>query len=270
MALACAGLTVPPSAPTAAPASPTARVASWGAAIPPTFEGFPLVGRVFVVDPGHGGIDSGCHVGPVMEKEIVLAVGLELTRLLRQAGARVGITRHQDMELGHMMSRGGSRYHRDLRARVTVARRLGPELYLSLHVNASHNPSMNGGVVFYGLGRVDARRAAGIILEELRQVMPGNQNAVLPADLFVLRENPYPAVLVELGFLTHPRDRRVLTDPDGQKALAAALFKALVRAYAHEPVLPASPPAGEPPGALPPPVRATRFDPTLCPGHAEP
>ena len=228
------------------------------------------MGRVFVVDPGHGGIDSGCHLGPIMEKEIVLAVGLELTRLLRQAGARVGITRNQDMELGHMTPRGVSRYHRDLRTRVALARRLGPDLYVSLHVNASRNPSMNGAVVFYGLGRADARRAAAVILEELQEVMPGNQNAALPADLFVLRENPYPAVLVELGFLTHARDRRVLTDPDGQKSLAAALFRALMRAHAHEPAFPAPPPVEEPLTALPLPVRAAHFDPSLCPGHGEP
>ena len=266
----CAALTAPACALAAAPAGPAARAASPGAAGPPAYEASPLIGRVFLVDPGHGGIDGGCHVGPIMEKAIVLAVGLELTRLLRQAGARVGITRNQDMELGHMLARGGSRYHRDLRARVALARRLGPDLYVSLHVNASRDPSMSGAVVFYGLGRPDTRRAAAILLEELRQVMPGNQNAALPADLFVLRENPYPAVLVELGFLTHPRDRRVLTAPDGQKSLAAALFRALVRVHAHEPAFPAPPPAEEPMGGPPPPVQAARFDPALCPGHDEP
>ena len=231
----------------------------------------PLLGRVFVVDPGHGGVDGGCSVGSVLEKDIVLAVGLELTRLLREAGARVGITRNQDMELGHMMAWGGSRYHRDLRTRIAVARRLGPDLYVSLHVNASRSPTSRGATVFYGLGRADARRAAAILLQELQQVMPGNQNATLPADLFVLRENPYPALLVELGLLTHPRDREVLTRREGQMSLAAALFRGVLKAHAHEPVLPRGPAqAIDRPAPASPPVSAARFDPALCPGHAEP
>lgn len=248
--------------------------ARWPALPPPAgpvFEGYPLVGKVFVIDPGHGGIDSGCHGQGWMEKDVTLAVALELTRLLRLAGALTGITRNQDMELGHMLPAGGSRYRRDLTMRALVARRLDPELVISLHANASTNPSHNGAMVFYGPGRADSRRAATLILDELKTVVPGNQNAVLPANLYILREVPYPAVLVELGFLTHRKDREILLSREGSSSVARAMFRAIVRLFEQEPGPDLPPPRegadGEnlPAASVPP-----GGDPALCPGHGEP
>lgn len=237
---------------------------------PSAFEAYPLAGRVFLVDPGHGGIDSGCHAGSLMEKDIALAVGLELTRLLRQAGARTGITRNADMELGHMMAGPRSRYHRDLATRVALARRLAPDLFISVHVNASRHPSHYGAMVFYRVSDAVSRRAARLILEEVRAVAPGNQNAALAADLYVLRQHPHPAVLVELGFLTHPQDRQLLTSPQGQRALAGAIFRGVVRLFAQEPGPDAPPPEHH---SRPDGVgleQALLVDPELCPGHEEP
>ncbi|HEY8498640.1 MAG TPA: N-acetylmuramoyl-L-alanine amidase [Limnochordales bacterium] len=225
--VAAAALSLPPAAPagavSAASQAPLAH-----------FAGTPLVGRVFVVDPGHGGIDGGCSAAGYLEKDVVLAVGLELARRLREAGARVGLTRVDDMELGHMNPRPGSRYQRDLAMRVAVSRRLGPDLQLSLHVNASRSPEMSGAMVFYQPGRADSRRVAAALLDALRQVTPGNQNAVLPGDFYVLKRAASSAVLVELGFLTSPRDRPVLVSPEGQRRLADALFRALLRYHEEE------------------------------------
>ncbi len=205
-----------------------------------------------------------------MEKEVTLAVGLELTRLLRAAGARTGITRNQDMELGHMLAGRASRYRRDLAMRARVARRLDPELVISLHANASANASHSGAMVFYGRGRADARRVALRILDELTAVVPGDQNAALPADLYILREVPYPAVLIELGFLTHPKDRALLLSREGQTALARAILRALALLFEQEPGPDLPPPNGETdpdgPGAVAVPPGG---DPGLCPGHGD-
>ena len=200
----------------------------------PRFAQTPLVGRVLVVDPGHGGIDGGCVADGYLEKDVVLPVAQELTRLLRAAGARVGLTRNQDMELGHMHPGPGSRYHRDLAMRVAISRRLGPDLQISLHVNASRDPRMHGVMVFYQPGRPDSRRVALWLVEALRDLMPGNQNAALPGHFFVLRQVPYTAVLVELGFLTSAVDRAILVSAEGQARLANALYEALLRYYLEE------------------------------------
>ncbi|NLG68509.1 MAG: N-acetylmuramoyl-L-alanine amidase, partial [Firmicutes bacterium] len=140
------------------------------AAAAPRFAQPPLVGRVLVVDPGHGGIDGGCVADGYLEKDVVLPVAQELSRLLRAAGARVGLTRNQDMELGHMHPGPGSRYHRDLAMRVAISRRLGPDLQISLHANASRDPRMHGVMVFYQPGRPDSRRVAHWLVEALRDL----------------------------------------------------------------------------------------------------
>lgn len=169
-----------------------------------------------------------------------------------------------------MLPGSASRYRRDLAMRARVARRLDPELVISLHANASANESHSGAMVFYGRGRGDARRIAVRILEELKAVVPGDQNAASPADLYILREVPYPAVLVELGFLTHPRDRALLLSREGQAALAQAILRALVLLFEQEPgpELPPSDGETEPAGprafAVPP-----GGDPALCPGHGD-
>ncbi|MEW6046659.1 MAG: N-acetylmuramoyl-L-alanine amidase [Bacillota bacterium] len=253
----------------------------------PRFAALPMAGRVFVVDPGHGGIDGGCSAAGYLEKEVVLPIGLELTRLLRAAGARVGLTRNQDMELGHMNPGPGSRHRRDLATRVAVARRLGPDLMISLHVNAASSGRMQGSIAFYPPGRVASRRIALRLMDRLRALVPGNQNAVLPGNLYVLRHVPYPVVLVELGFLTHPDDRAVLTSPDGQRALALSLYDGIADHFADEarsleetppgqgrPVSSGAPSIGllapemAAPRAFPAP--AAMYDEDLCPHHETP
>lgn len=275
---------------------------AWSAPAAARFEGRPLAGRAVVVDPGHGGIDSGCVAGGFYEKDVVLPIGLQLARLLRAAGARAGLTRIQDMELGHMRAGPGSRYRRDLATRVAVSRRLGPDAYVSLHANSSRDAGMSGVMTFYAPNRPEGRVLALRLLEALRPVMPGNQNAALPGDLYVLRTNPFPAVLVELGFLTHPRDRAVLTSLEGQKRLADALFSGVTSYLTgpdgggideppelREQPLPSrlSPRSGAPSGTLaqpsalrllpaapeagPDPVPAVRtsVDPAFCPHHED-
>ena len=58
----------------------------------------PLVGEVFVLDPGHGGYDPGVMQDNVLEKQIVLEIALKLRHYLQSAGARVVMTRETDRD----------------------------------------------------------------------------------------------------------------------------------------------------------------------------
>lgn len=238
----------------------------------------PLLGRTIVLDPGHGGIDGGCSAAGYLEKDLVLAVGLQLTQHLRDAGARVGLTRNLDMELGHMTGGSDDRHRRDLATRVGVSRRLGPDLFVSLHTDASRATSAGGALVFFKPDRPDSRQAARRILSELRRLVPGPNNAALPGNLYVLRTNPYSAVLIELGFLTSPSDRALLTSPAGQGLLARAVLAGILGFFTEDPSGAHDPPAPSTPSKQavswvdwnwPAPV-IPRPDPVLCPGHQEP
>ncbi len=65
-----------------------ALASSKEARAPGSDEAFPLLGRIVVVDPGHGGIDPGCHLDDVTEKEISLSVALLPRRRARQPGGQ--------------------------------------------------------------------------------------------------------------------------------------------------------------------------------------
>lgn len=192
----------------------------------------PLAGRVIVIDPGHGGIDPGCHMGEATEKEISLDVGLMLAERLKREGADVFVTRTEDVELSSYGRTQRTRHGRDLEARVLLAESYKGEIFVSLHVNAAKSGAMGGGMVFYHRGSEQSRRLAQNILARLKEVVPGNQNASLPADFYVLRHAKMPAVLVEMGFLTHRDDRALLLSAAGKERLAQAVAQGIFDYFA--------------------------------------
>ena len=94
--------------------------------------------KLVVLDAGHGGEDFGaCGVGGLLEKDVSLAVALDLKNLLEaQKIARVELTRSADDFI-------------PLERRVETANRLGADLFVSLHTNASVDGKLSGLQVFY-------------------------------------------------------------------------------------------------------------------------
>ncbi len=91
-----------------------------------------------VVDPGHGGKDPGA-VGPnnLYEKDVTLALGKKLAQTLRRhLDCDVHLTRTEDIYL-------------TLRQRTAMANRLGADVFISVHVNASVNKSVRGTETYF-------------------------------------------------------------------------------------------------------------------------
>ncbi len=187
----------------------------------------PLLGLTVVVDPGHGGIDPGCHRDDILEKGLALQVGLVLAEILEGKGATVHLTRTEDIELSHLTDQERTRHRRDLRARVNFANDHGADVMLSLHVNTAGSSQMGGAMLFYHGSSPNGKRLATSLLEVLGTVVPGNQNGALPANFFILRHSTMPAVLVEMGFLSNAQDRNLLTTQAGQQSIAQAIANGL-------------------------------------------
>jgi N-acetylmuramoyl-L-alanine amidase len=99
----------------------------------------PVTGiRKIVLDPGHGGKDPGAiGVGGVAEKDIVLSVAKKLaTKLKREMGIEVVLTRTDDRFLA-------------LEDRTAIANAEDADLFISLHMNASHNGEARGVETYY-------------------------------------------------------------------------------------------------------------------------
>ncbi len=107
---------------------------------------------VVVVDPGHGGIDPGAHQGGVKEADLVLIMGSELTVQLNDlAGVQAVLTRESDVFV-------------PLSARLTVARKVGADLFISLHADALEVDEAQGASV-YTLSADGGEAAAQRIVE---------------------------------------------------------------------------------------------------------
>lgn len=189
----------------------------------------PLAGKVIVVDPGHGGIDGGTQDrSGFLEKNLTLDLALRLERILARHGATVVLTRRSDTQLGHLNQAFPSRHRRDLLSRLQIAVAAGADILISLHGNHSPHPGEYGGMVFYQQGNKVSRELAEKIQEQLCRLQPGNRQTVLSRRLFLLEHAPMPAILVEVGFLSHPQEGYLLRQPAYREKLAKGIAQGIL------------------------------------------
>jgi len=221
----------------------------------------PLATRpLVVIDPGHGGIDSGAEApNGVREKDIVLAFALRLQELLVESGRfDVALTREDDTYLR-------------LEERVELARANKADLFLSIHADSFQQPEIRGASVYTrdenatdvldkvladnenksdviaGFAmpqmapevvdilldlmrremRVQSYLAAQSIVHQLEPSVALRRFPVRQADFFVLQAPDVPSVLIELGFLSNVDDITNLTKSDWQDRTAEAVARGI-------------------------------------------
>jgi N-acetylmuramoyl-L-alanine amidase len=215
------------------------------------------IGRI-VIDPGHGGHDTGT-IGPtgLTEKEVVLDVGIRLAKLLEDdAGSEVVMTRHDDTFI-------------PLEERTAIANEKAADLFISIHANASRDEDARGIETYYlnfnsnpEALEVAARENATSqqSVHELRDLIKkialtekveesrefatqvqrevhsrlvkagGKQKdrGVKKAPFVVLIGANMPSVLAEISFLTNPKDERMLKQPEYRQKIAQALYQGVI------------------------------------------
>ena len=198
--------------------------------------------RAVLLDPGHGGHDRGAVNRYGTEKSYNLSIALEVQRLLRDAGLRTELTRSTDRFI-------------PLEARPAMARRLGEgAIFVSIHCNASsQSVSAATGYEIFTLTPRGApnshdsfltRRSfssesghrfdhanqalAASIYHAMLGRLPMFDRGMKRARFAVLRRAVTPAVLVECGFLTNPRDAQKLDSPAWRKRLADSIARGII------------------------------------------
>lgn len=222
--------------------------------------------RLIVLDPGHGGHDSGA-VGPsgLMEKDLVLDVAQRVARLVEERlGIRVLLTRDGD-------------YFVPLRERTSFANKHRADLFVSIHANA-HRQADSAGVETYFLSseatdgearrvaalensvvelespsprprldivkailwdlaqsefQVESSRLAEIVQDSMTQALRIPNRGVKQAGFYVLGGAAMPAVLVEIGFVTNPREERRLREGRFRDEIARAIYAGLAEYKRH-------------------------------------
>ena len=189
-----------------------------------TTSGFVGSRGVLVLDPGHGGGDPGCvnrSLG-VLEKDITLDVAFRLRDLLEAQGWTVLMTREDDRDVSWL----GSPDRVELQARCDVANAAGADLFLSLHCNASVS-SGSAGTSVHWFKQAD-RDLASSLEFALGQSLGLEQDGLSRDGFYVLRHTDMPAVLVEMAFLSNPREGALLADGQFRQRIAEGLAGALV------------------------------------------
>ena len=184
-------------------------------------------GRVIVLDPGHGGSDAGA-IGPtgVTEKSVALAVSLKAQRLLTASGYQVVMTRTTDVDV----AAPGVPDSTELQARVNKAPS-NAALFISVHCNAFSNGKANGMETYHAPTAVKGARLARLLNEELERLGGLSNRGVKAARFYVMTHSQCPASLIELGFITNPREEKLLASDDYQQKLAQAITNAVNRYF---------------------------------------
>ncbi len=165
------------------------------------------------IDQGHNpqNPNAGAEGNGLREQDIVFKVGIELASLLRANGNfEVRLSRPDES------TQIGTTNSTSLRLRVADANEWGADYFLSIHTNASSNPSATGSEAF-AFSKPSAAFSLGEdILYWLNQTTGlRNRGMQVRTNLYVLRKTTMPSVLVELGFITNPNDSDLMnTRPD--------------------------------------------------------
>lgn len=194
-----------------------------------------IVGKLIVIDPGHGtftasGISDPGAIGPsgLRERDVVMDISNKLADMLKEKGAEVVLTRT------------GPTTSLDLGGRVNLANSLNADIYVSIHANASLNSSVMGSSTYYyaptSNPALSARRAQTIRLAQLIQesiVKHGGRAdlGIIERSFKVIRETNMPSVLVETAFISNPTEEKLLNDPSFRTKIARGIAEGIEKYF---------------------------------------
>ncbi|MDQ7031343.1 MAG: N-acetylmuramoyl-L-alanine amidase [Desulfonauticus sp.] len=216
-----------------------------------------------VLDPGHGGFDSGAvGLHRLEEKNVNLDVAKRTAQILNQYNSNLKIffTRTED-------------YFVPLSARTTTANQYCADLFVSFHVNANRNRKPRGMETYFCSERASSKEAARVAKFEnsvlklektelvqkgyvdieqilflferkryweaggkvasylqsaLKKDLPLKNRGVHSANFYVLRRAKMPSILLELGFISNPEEERLLSHVDFRHKLAYSVAKGIL------------------------------------------
>jgi N-acetylmuramoyl-L-alanine amidase len=174
-----------------------------------------------VVDAGHGAFDFGAHNKQCAEKNACLTTALFLERHLREMGYQVVLTRSSDTFI-------------PLKDRAKFANSVHANLFVSIHYNAAKDVSASGIEVYY-FGQTENERSkeskqlAQYVLNKMQTWTGAASRGVKNGNFCVIRETKMPAILVEGGFITNPKEVKLLGDRKYLDKIAFAISEGIDR-----------------------------------------
>lgn len=165
--------------------------------------------KIIIIDPGHGGNDTGAMRGSILEKDLTLSIALKVRDELKNMGFKnIIMTRATDKTLA-------------LADRVAIANDNNADIFVSIHINSSVKSEINGIETHYYWDR--GYNVAKILHKELMSNISAADRGLFKSKFYVINHTEAPAVLLELGFISNEQERSMLTSDTRQSASAKAI-----------------------------------------------
>ena len=194
---------------------------------------------VVVLDPGHGGEDSGAMCGGVMEKDLTLDIARRVDRLLDSEGVATLMTRLGDSYVS-------------LADRAAFGNRVKDSIFISIHFNEDNKPVASGVETYYAAHQInsgsvfgswlpffsrppsnspkpESQSLAGFVQEALVARTRAFDRGTQAKQFFVIANVTSPAVLIEGGFITNKDELSKLASEDYRDQVAAAVSDGILR-----------------------------------------
>lgn len=186
-----------------------------------------LVGKVIVLDAGHGGVDVGTSVNGINEKDINLSIVLKLKKELIKQGVDVLLVRDGDYDLSEPNAK--RRKKSDFDNRINLINNSKADLYLSIHINYLNDGKYYGAQTFYTEENI---KLANIIQKEfINNLKSPMKEKKLSNDIYMYKYLEVPGVLIECGFLSNKNERYLLQSDGYQNEIVSAIVEALIKYY---------------------------------------
>ena len=166
------------------------------------------------IDAGHGGTNTGATgiKTKIAEKDYTLKIATKLAAYLCKKGASVSMTRCADVDLSMV-------------DRTLQLRELDPDLLISVHLNSSGNPAVQGVSTYYRY--IGFRPLSQTILNRMLELGLNNFGNVGAFNFSLSGPTEYPNCLVEVAFLSNEEDEQKIRDEAFQKNVAKKIYKGI-------------------------------------------
>ena len=192
-----------------------------------------------IIDPGHGGIDSGTASGGILEKDLTLDIAKRVQRLVQAKGFRTLLTREKDS-------------YKSLATRADLANRQRDCILVSIHFDEAPRAAATGVETYYAAHQsghtvpfsswlpflqravsespnILSQSLAGFVQESLVRRTQAFNRGTRAQQFYVIANVRHPAVLVEGGFLTNKDDVAKLASDEYRERMAAAICEGILQ-----------------------------------------
>jgi N-acetylmuramoyl-L-alanine amidase len=187
--------------------------------------------NIIVLDPGHGGPANGAEYFGTKEKNNNLKILYTLGEKYFNSNPwelKVYYTRTTDVDMS-------------LQDRAAFASKVGADLFVSLHMNASTASSARGTEVYYSgsneakMNGLTSKTLATIMVDNLTKTLGTSNRGAKSEKYTVVYRNTVPAILIELGFLSNKNDHALITDPAFQEKAVKEIYDTILGVFKKYP-----------------------------------